>query len=82
MSNNRLFSLPPPSAFTDQNRIQELYLAANHLQDDALEVVAKYPRLKILNLAYNDIHSLSEAYVYLEGFLEVMGSLFLRKLGN
>ena len=36
VSNNRLFSLPPPSAFTDQNRIHELYLAANHLQDDAL----------------------------------------------
>ncbi|XP_055331496.1 PH domain leucine-rich repeat-containing protein phosphatase 2-like [Paramacrobiotus metropolitanus] len=64
VSNNRLFSLPAPSAFTDQNRIQELYLAANHLQDDALDIVTKYPRLKVLNLAYNDICSITDEFFH------------------
>ena len=62
LSKNRLSELPPLNANSDLNRVQELYLMSNCLGDAAVSVIAGYPRLKVLHLAYNEIETLSNRY--------------------
>ncbi|XP_067934912.1 PH domain leucine-rich repeat-containing protein phosphatase 2-like isoform X2 [Watersipora subatra] len=62
LSTNALTFLPPLNEIEDLNKVQELYLTQNCLQDDCLEVIAGYHRLKILHLAYNEITCMDDSF--------------------
>ncbi|KRZ69010.1 PH domain leucine-rich repeat-containing protein phosphatase 1 [Trichinella papuae] len=53
LSQNRLVALPAPSALSELNRIQQLYLACNRLTDASLTVIARYRRLQVLDISHN-----------------------------
>lgn len=55
---NKLSQLPPLNENSDLNKVQELYLTGNNLGDTAMEVISGYARLKVLHIAYNEIHEL------------------------
>ena len=57
-----MVALPDLNGAEDLNKVQELYLAQNNLQDGSLMVIAGFPRLKVLHLAYNDFHNLPERF--------------------
>lgn len=59
LSSNALTSLPPLNEIEDLNKVQELYLTQNSLQNDCILVISGYQRLKILHLAYNEITHIS-----------------------
>jgi PH domain/leucine-rich repeat-containing protein phosphatase len=59
-SKNRLIALPPVNSSEDLNKLQELYLSCNTLGDSSMEVISGFPRLKVLHIAHNEIHNLSE----------------------
>lgn len=44
----------------DLNRLQELYLSCNELDDDVFAIISRYERLKILHLAYNRLEQIDE----------------------
>ncbi|CAF0847185.1 unnamed protein product [Adineta steineri] len=60
LSSNQLISLPLPNDRTDLNRLQELYLSCNELDDDVFALISRYERLKILYLAYNKLEQLDD----------------------
>jgi hypothetical protein len=60
LSQNQLGSLPLPNDRTDLNRLQELYLSSNELDDDVFAIISRYERLKILYLAYNRIEQIDD----------------------
>ncbi|CAM1331885.1 Uncharacterised protein g10708 [Pycnogonum litorale] len=39
------------------DKMEEIYLTCNYLQEDSLEIVLKFRNMKILHVAYNDLHS-------------------------
>ena len=55
---NKLSQLPPLNENSDLNKVQELYLTGNNLSDTAMQIVSGYARLKVLHIAYNEIHEL------------------------
>lgn len=61
LSNNHLLSLPLPNERSDLNRLQELYLSCNQLDDDVFAIISRYERLKVLHLAYNRIEQVDDA---------------------
>ncbi|CAF3582304.1 unnamed protein product [Rotaria sordida] len=60
LSHNQLISLPLPNDRSDLNRLQELYLSCNELDDDVFAIISRYERLKILHLAYNKIEQIDD----------------------
>lgn len=60
LTQNQLVSLPLPNDRTDLNRLQELYLSANELDDDVFAIISRYERLKILYLSFNRIEQLDD----------------------
>ena len=60
LTSNQLISLPLPNDRTDLNRLQELYLSSNELDDDVFAIISRYERLKILYLAYNKIEQIDD----------------------
>ncbi|XP_074644531.1 PH domain leucine-rich repeat-containing protein phosphatase 2-like [Tubulanus polymorphus] len=71
-SKNRLVHLPSLNPTTDLNKIQELYLSHNYLQDDVMRVVCGFNRLKILYIAYNQIYTIRDSDICrLEMLLEL-----------
>jgi len=60
LTQNQLVSLPLPNDRTDLNRLQELYLSANELDDDVFAIISRYERLKILHLSFNRIEQLDD----------------------
>jgi Leucine-rich repeat (LRR) protein len=60
LSHNQLVSLPLPNDRIDLNRLQELYLSCNELDDDVFALISRYERLKILYLAYNKIEQIDD----------------------
>ncbi len=62
LSHNQLVSLPLPNDRTDLNRLQELYLSSNELDDDVFAIISRYERLKILYLAYNRIEQIDDRF--------------------
>ncbi|XP_064641510.1 PH domain leucine-rich repeat-containing protein phosphatase 2-like isoform X2 [Lineus longissimus] len=73
-SHNRLVSLPSPHSTEDLNKFQELYLSHNLLQDDVMNTICQYPRLKVLHLAYNNLYEVNET---LMSRLEMLNELNL-----
>ncbi|CAK1603079.1 unnamed protein product [Parnassius mnemosyne] len=59
LSNNRLSRLPRVRGPPSQN-LERLYLTANCLTDDVVDVIIAFRKLKILHLAYNCLTSLPE----------------------
>ncbi len=57
---NKLTSIPPLNESADLNKMQELYLTRNNLGDSAMGVISGYARLKVLHIAYNEIHELND----------------------
>ncbi|CAF3288286.1 unnamed protein product [Rotaria socialis] len=60
LSSNQLVALPLPNDRTDLNRLQELYLSCNELDDDVFAIISRYERLKVLYLAYNKIEQIDD----------------------
>ena len=63
VSKNCLAGLPPPSESGELNKLRELYLSMNCLGDNCMETITAYTRLRLLHLAYNEIHFLYEKYI-------------------
>lgn len=63
LSSNALTSLPELNPIDDLNKVQDLYLSQNSLQDSCLYIISGLHRLRILHLAYNEINHLPSAYV-------------------
>ncbi|CAG5037252.1 unnamed protein product [Parnassius apollo] len=59
LSNNRLSRLPRARGPSPQN-LERLYLTANCLTDDVVDVIIAFRKLKILHLAYNCLTSLPD----------------------
>ncbi|XP_013390226.1 uncharacterized protein LOC106158698 [Lingula anatina] len=59
-TSNKLTSLPDLSPVQDLNKIQELYLSGNFLQDESFTTLCGYQRLKCLHIAHNDIYEIFE----------------------
>ncbi|XP_052816622.1 PH domain leucine-rich repeat-containing protein phosphatase 2-like isoform X2 [Mya arenaria] len=55
LTNNRLETIPEPNQTGYQNKLQELYLSANRLDDSVVPRITLFQKLKILHLAYNQI---------------------------
>lgn len=55
LTNNKLETIPVPNHNVYQNKLQELYLSANLLDDDVIPKIIMFQKLKILHLAYNRI---------------------------
>ncbi|KAH3770493.1 hypothetical protein DPMN_171780 [Dreissena polymorpha] len=55
LTNNALEMVPKPNATGYQNKLQELYLSANRLDNNVIAIIAMFQKLKILHLAYNQI---------------------------
>jgi len=60
---NHLTSLPPLNNNPEQNNVKELYLSENDLENNVLDVIAGYSRLRILHLAYNELTELYDRQV-------------------
>jgi Leucine-rich repeat (LRR) protein len=60
LSSNQLISLPLPNDRADLNRLQELYLSSNELDDDVFAIISRYERLKILYLPFNKIEQIDD----------------------
>ncbi|CDW53448.1 LRR 8 and LRR 1 and PP2C and LRR 7 domain contain ing protein [Trichuris trichiura] len=62
LSHNRLAQLPSPSEVSELNKIKELCLASNQLTNSALDVIARYRHLQVLDISYNRITSISNEF--------------------
>ncbi|KFD71258.1 hypothetical protein M514_04899 [Trichuris suis] len=62
LSHNRLAQLPSASQVSELNKIKELCLASNQLTDSALDVIARYRHLQILDISYNKITTISNEF--------------------
>ena len=60
LSKNRLQQLPPLNALSDRNRVQELFLSFNFLEEDSFWLVSGYERLKVLHMAHNCLKTVPE----------------------
>lgn len=63
LTKNFLRFLPQPNANDSLNKLQELYLTANKLQDNVFQVISCFPRLKKLHLAENIIEEIPESCI-------------------
>lgn len=57
VSANRLESLPAASLSEDSSGLEELYLTRNRLADQCVPLLSQHGRLKVLHLAYNQLHT-------------------------
>lgn len=55
LTNNRLETIPLPNENMYQNKLQELYLSANQLEDDVIPRIILFQKLRVLHIAYNRI---------------------------
>ncbi|BFZ13214.1 hypothetical protein BsWGS_16253 [Bradybaena similaris] len=60
MTRNKLCDLPPPNKNDSYNKLQELYLSFNHLNNRCLHKICCFPRLRVLHLAKNKISVIEE----------------------
>ena len=60
LTSNRLDTVPEPNHNLYLNKLQELYLSANQLEDDVIPKICLFQRLKILHLAYNRLTEIHE----------------------
>ncbi|XP_035678538.1 PH domain leucine-rich repeat-containing protein phosphatase 2-like isoform X2 [Branchiostoma floridae] len=58
LSCNRLVTLPQLGPSEKLKNVEELYLSSNYLVEQSLLVIAGYPRLKVLHMAYNIIKTI------------------------
>ena len=65
LTRNRLSSLPAPNNDSDFNRIEELYLAFNCANNNLMEVISGYRRLRVLDLSYNELTELYDRCCHL-----------------
>ncbi|XP_049799965.1 protein phosphatase PHLPP-like protein [Schistocerca nitens] len=65
ISNNRLCELPSALKLSDNQvyEMEKLYLTANCLTDNSLEIIAKFINLRILHAAYNCLTRLPESCI-------------------
>lgn len=61
LTKNFLRFLPQPNPNESLNKLQELYLTGNKLQDNVFQVISCFPRLKKLHLAENIIEEIPES---------------------
>uniref|UniRef100_A0A1I7ZCU3 PPM-type phosphatase domain-containing protein n=1 Tax=Steinernema glaseri TaxID=37863 RepID=A0A1I7ZCU3_9BILA len=69
-TNNRLSSLPPANSLADLNKLYSLRVAANALSESAVSVVAACRRLRVLDLAHNQLRFFNDSALARLTFLE------------
>jgi hypothetical protein len=65
LSKNCLASLPLPAETAELNKLRELYVALNCLGDNCMDTIAAFTRLRVLHIAYNELHVLHDKCVVL-----------------
>ncbi|XP_041375510.1 PH domain leucine-rich repeat-containing protein phosphatase 2-like [Gigantopelta aegis] len=58
LTRNNITDLPTPNRNDSYNKIQELYLMSNNLNNKAVRKICCFPRLRVLHLANNNISEL------------------------